>query len=125
MDTVTAKAQEIATLALPLLEAVKAATITLDTTLTVTGILFNCPDGQRKEFIQEWAKDVEVEDELLDLEGFDSSILLVVSLGNCGGEGIYRTADDIPLVDVPCPCGDPNHWLIKWEEELTLKWIPT
>ena len=33
----------------------------------------------------------------------------------CGGHALYHTAMDVPLVDVPCQCGDPDHWLIKWE----------
>ena len=27
----------------------------------------------------------------------------------------YKTRKDVPTVDVPCPCGNPNHWLIKHE----------
>ena len=43
--------------------------------------------------------------------------LLSVGLTDHGENHVsYRTADDIPLVDVPCPCGDPNHWLIRYEE---------
>ena len=26
----------------------------------------------------------------------------------------YKTFEDIPLEDVPCPCGNPGHWLVKW-----------
>lgn len=33
----------------------------------------------------------------------------------CGTTIGYETLDAIPLHDVPCPCGDPNHWLVKWE----------
>ena len=33
----------------------------------------------------------------------------------CGSRAEYPTYDDIPEVDVPCPCGNPNHWLIKYE----------
>ncbi len=33
------------------------------------------------------------------------------------GETIrYKTFFDIPEHSVPCPCGDPTHWLIKYEE---------
>ena len=85
----------------------------------VVAIYFNCPDGQRKEFIQTWAKGVlealEKARELLGLN-MDTTILLELSLKACGGQATYRTADDVPLVDVPCPCGDINHWLVKWSK---------
>ncbi len=32
----------------------------------------------------------------------------------CGGSASYPTVNDIPRHDVPCPCGDPTHWLIKY-----------
>jgi hypothetical protein len=31
----------------------------------------------------------------------------------CGAELNYDSAADVPLVDMPCPCGDASHWLIK------------
>lgn len=33
----------------------------------------------------------------------------------CGKTITCKTLEDIPLEDLPCPCGDPNHWLIRWE----------
>ena len=33
----------------------------------------------------------------------------------CGRYVDYRTEDDIPHESVPCACGDPNHWFIKYE----------
>ena len=32
----------------------------------------------------------------------------------CGRAGEIINWDIIPLYDVPCPCGDPNHWMLKW-----------
>jgi hypothetical protein len=26
----------------------------------------------------------------------------------------YASYKDVPIVDVPCGCGDPNCWLIQW-----------
>lgn len=84
------------------------------------GIHFFCPAEQsRVEFIKTWAKDVEKAMGAFDLPGFDPSVLLIVSLDavfGCGGQATYRTAEEVPLVNVPCPCGDPNHWLIKWQD---------
>jgi hypothetical protein len=31
----------------------------------------------------------------------------------CGRKIFYKYIDDVPDVDVPCPCGNPNHWVIK------------
>ena len=40
--------------------------------------------------------------------------VLVVELRDCGGKESYKTWDDIPNESVPCPCGNPTHWLIKY-----------
>jgi len=34
----------------------------------------------------------------------------------CGQHLKYRTPDDIPGHDVPCPCGDPTHWMIRYRD---------
>ena len=31
-----------------------------------------------------------------------------------GEKAIYKTFEDIPKHDIPCPCGNKNHWLVKW-----------
>ena len=31
----------------------------------------------------------------------------------CGNTVTYKTLDDIPDHDVPCLCGNPDHWFIK------------
>ena len=36
----------------------------------------------------------------------------------CGKSIQYKKIDDVPEVDVPCSCGDPNHWFIKIEKEI-------
>lgn len=40
--------------------------------------------------------------------------VLRVSFIPCGGRISYHTLEDIPSEDVPCSCGDPKHWLIKY-----------
>ena len=35
----------------------------------------------------------------------------------CGQTITFARREDVPLVDLPCPCGNPNHWLVKWSEE--------
>ena len=52
-------------------------------------------------------------------EGFwnvDNGLVPVKITLPCGGHATYNARADIPLVDVPCPCGDPRHWLIKYED---------
>lgn len=32
----------------------------------------------------------------------------------CGQTYEYQTEDDFPRVDVPCRCGAPGHWAVKY-----------
>lgn len=35
----------------------------------------------------------------------------------CGNSTpMSRMYDALSLSDVPCPCGDPNHWVVKWQD---------
>jgi len=34
----------------------------------------------------------------------------------CGHEFTIQTADDVPYESLPCTCGNPQHWFIKYEE---------
>lgn len=45
----------------------------------------------------------------------DAAFLLVrFEEGHERVERIYQTEEDIPSESVPCPCGNPKHWLIKY-----------
>lgn len=33
----------------------------------------------------------------------------------CDTRITYRTFNEIPKEDVPCPCGNPKHWIVKYE----------
>ena len=82
----------------------------------IVGIYFNCPaEYSRVELIRAWVDVLREDRKAAGLKARD--IFLVASLEPCGGQATYRTIEEVPLVDVPCPCGDPNHWLIKWSEE--------
>ncbi len=35
----------------------------------------------------------------------------------CGNKQKWNKHTDIPLVNVPCPCGDPKHWLVYWSDQ--------
>jgi hypothetical protein len=39
-------------------------------------------------------------------------------LGHAESSVKYTTEADISHQSVPCPCGNPKHWLIKYDEEL-------
>lgn len=32
----------------------------------------------------------------------------------CGSAYIFETATDIPTESIPCPCGNPKHWILRW-----------
>lgn len=83
----------------------------------IVGIQFSCPTDSRKEFLQEWARKLQQETLFAQaIANLPNYVLLGVSLKPCGGRTSYRTVDDIPLEDVPCPCGDPDHWLIRFSD---------
>ena len=42
--------------------------------------------------------------------------VLSISFDECGNSVMYRTFDDIPNEDVPCPCGNPKHWFIQYKD---------
>jgi len=44
-----------------------------------------------------------------------SAGVLVIDLV-CGSHATYMTWADIPDHDVPCPCGNPKHWLIRYHD---------
>ena len=74
------------------------------------GARFDCQGRSRVEMIRE----------LIGLASgisSDNSKPLLEISWPCGGYAIYHAAGDVPLVDVPCQCGNPDHWLIKWEGE--------
>ncbi len=33
----------------------------------------------------------------------------------CGEHIVYKTAEDVPLVDTICPCGSPDHMIVNVE----------
>ena len=38
-----------------------------------------------------------------------------LAVRHCGGVTRY-TAETVPLVDVPCPCGSERHWIVMWRK---------
>ena len=35
----------------------------------------------------------------------------------CGESVVYRSLEEIPSISTLCPCGNPKHWLIKYEAD--------
>jgi len=85
--------------------------------VVVCGLQFFLPvNADRKDFISEF---VEKTKEIclergIDISGDNAPLLSIVL--SCGSRVDFKTAEDIPLVDYPCPCGNPNHWTLKWGE---------
>lgn len=44
--------------------------------------------------------------------------ILVVKCPTTGASATYDN-DTLPTHDVPCPCGNPNHWFVKYERGTT------
>jgi len=34
---------------------------------------------------------------------------------SCGYNDKVESIDQVPLFNVPCPCGDKNHWIVKYD----------
>ncbi len=90
--------------------------VTKDVTVDeVVGVLVTGKDGATGEQMRD-----NLVDSIRDMAGklwseaHPDAALLTITLV-CGGSVSYQTEDDIPLVDVPCPCGDSTHWLLKYE----------
>lgn len=75
----------------------------------IIGILLRAPAGVLgKELL------IKEESALAYRETNPDKPLLIIEMP-CGSRIEYWAYSDIPEVDVPCPCGNPNHWLIKYE----------
>lgn len=67
------------------------------------------------EMVRNNYKEIEARMAAAGGEGFVHAPMLKVELKDCGGVAVFATEEEIPYEDVPCPCGNPNHWLIKYE----------
>lgn len=82
-----------------------------------TGIVFQVNKREQvdwEQFIEEWANNILANARARGVDTTSDNFTLL-SLGMpCGNKVSYKTVDDIPRVDTPCPCGDPNHWLVQY-----------
>jgi len=51
--------------------------------------------------------------QFLSLRAIDEFFVIT---GPCGTVVKYPL-NNIPTVDVPCPCGNPNHWIIRYSSD--------
>ena len=67
-------------------------------------------DDQRKEF--EGSSHVGI---YFQGENARENFMMVEITMPCGHKIIYEDTGKIPTVDTPCPCGDPSHWIVKFQ----------
>ena len=81
------------------------------------GLFISGPKDRWEELIVGWAKEVISKslEEGLDLTS-DDYHLAYFELP-CGEGLMIKSVDDLPLSSVPCPCGDPGHWLVLFSEK--------
>lgn len=48
----------------------------------------------------------------LGLQHHYGKMPVVITVPGCETQVIYKNIDSIPDRNVPCPCGDPTHWVI-------------
>ena len=91
--------------------------IDIDKASRMVGVLLTPKSGATREQARQALADIIIKEIGADWsQEHPGSSLLLIKL-SCGGSASYQVAEDIPLVDVPCPCGDPTHWLLRYEEE--------
>lgn len=50
-------------------------------------------------------------------DDFNSEVYpLEIVIEPCGNKHTFNTREDIPNESIPCACGDPKHWIIKYSE---------
>jgi len=79
----------------------------------IVGLHFSIPARiSRADFVRAWATWIQRESQAAGLDTGDNFLSIELP---CGESVAYKTTDDVPLVDVPCACGVPEHWFIKYE----------
>ena len=80
---------------------------------TVTGVLIDCAGADPAQVVQAWINGINETSAAAGLDtSADNYTLLVINMP-CGVTVRYKSAECVPSHSVPCPCGDPNHWLIQ------------
>ena len=88
--------------------------------ISCTGVLFSFRDECNKgyTFAEKIAMMFEVTIDELIKQGYkknDAGLFPYELVMPCGVKRIYDDIYFLPVVDTPCPCGNPNHWLVRWD----------
>ena len=82
----------------------------------VVGLYFQRSKGiDAAEYRKELKKQIEEFVYQEDNVNFDEPFIKLTM--PCGKSLSYQNFEDIPQVDTPCPCGNPKHWLVKYDVE--------
>lgn len=75
---------------------------------STTAIQFTIPKGtSRRSYL------AGIETGLSMVQPHDNLISIVMP---CGASIVYKTAGEVPVVDVACSCGREGHWNVRWVE---------
>ena len=80
---------------------------------TVTGVFIDCADADPVQTVRAWIEGINETSTAAGLDPTADNYTLLVVKMPCGVTVHFRNAECVPLHSVPCPCGDPNHWLIQ------------
>ena len=81
--------------------------------MAVYGILIKCLRSDRKLMAVKGIFTLINRAHLRPEGGIDTLLCLELP---CKEIMTFQSPDDIPTEDVPCTCGDPNHFFIKFED---------
>lgn len=80
------------------------------------GILSDSPGTIRQMIFEEGSCTVDlVEDKVTWLQDLPEPFVEVIM--TCGAREAYKV-EDIPQHSLPCSCGNPSHWIIKYRKNL-------
>ena len=80
-----------------------------------TGMQITCPLEKRIETVLHAMREGR---RLAEEGGYLMEDAPVLSITEpCGNSVEYAEIEDIPLVDIPCTCGNPNHYFIRYIDE--------
>jgi hypothetical protein len=82
-------------------------------TSTWTGINFSLPDAgyDHRKFFDEQMKNIIAF--YYQKAVYTNSPFIEIE-SPCGHKMNIKSPADFPMIDVPCPCGDPSHYMVKW-----------
>ena len=80
---------------------------------TVTGVLIDCADADPVQAVRAWLDGINEASIAAGIDATADNYTLLMICMPCGVTVRFPDAECVPTHSVPCPCGDPNHWLIQ------------